>query len=413
MAAYEPLDLDYLSDLMGSHLGRLLDRYFRPRLLGRENLPPRGPAILAPNHSGNAFPYDAMVFDAVLWQRGGMTPEAKFRSTFEKELAFTWWMNPFGLDNFWRRGGGVDVTYDNFDRLMARGERIVYYPEGVPGIGKGFQNRYRLQPFKTSFVRLAAKHDVPVHPVYVVNGEWIIPFNFMLKPVDWFFSKVFHVPFLPLPGALLAISWPWVWYLSMPARLVFKIGRPIDVAARVRAAGISDPETADREPLARVAESIREEMQGELDRLVARYGRAPYHLRSLRRAFRDARGSRASMIPISWPVQWVRHDRDRRRPPARSRLHAVLRDFDLAAFYVPFGWPLLSLARAFRKPPCGYRGLPRNVAREQRGNFHWRLSERPLPPRSAACAATSEASPAKRDPEPAPPPVRAAGPASR
>ena len=413
MADYEPLDLDWLRDVMDGHLGTLLRRYYRPRLLGRENLPERGPAILAPNHSGTAFPYDAMVLDALLWDRGGRTREAKFRTTFEKELAFTWWMNPFGLDNFWRRGGGVDASYDNFERLIARAERLVYFPEGVPGIGKGFANRYRLQPFRTSFIRLAAKHGAPVHPVYVVNGEWIIPFNFVLKPVDRFFSRVFHVPFLPLPGALLAIAWPWIWYLSLPARLVFKIGRPIDVAARVREAGIADPTTADREPLARVADAIRAEMQQELDRLVARYGRAPYHVRSLVRAFRDGRGSRASMIPISWPVQWVRHDRDRRRPPARSRLHAILRDFDLAAFYVPFGWPLLSLARALRRPPCGYRGLPRHVAREQRGGFHWRLSERPLPPKPASGGAPVEAPRPARSGEPAPPPARAGGPACR
>jgi hypothetical protein len=88
------------------------------------------------------------------------------------------------------------------------------------------------------------------------------------------------------------------------------------------------------------------------------------------------------VLPIGWPVTFLRQERDRRRAPARHRWHGWLRDWDLLFFYVPFGWPLLSLARAWRRPPYGYRGLTRDAARRQRGDFLWRLSERPLvPPR--------------------------------
>jgi len=59
----------------------------------------------------------------------------------------------------------------------------------------------------------------------------------------------------------------------------------------------------------------------------------------------------------------------------------VRRDLDLVAFYLPFGWPLLSLARRLRRPPYGYRGLSARESREAQGNFIWRLCERPLPPR--------------------------------
>ena len=79
-------------------------------------------------------------------------------------------------------------------------------------------------------------------------------------------------------------------------------------------------------------------------------------------------------------LAYLRLERDRRRAPARNRLHALLRDWDLIGFYLPFGWPLLSLFRALRRPPCGYRGLSRDERRERQGNFLWRLSERPLPP---------------------------------
>ena len=106
-----------------------------PRIIGGEKLPRDGPIILAANHSGTAFPYDAIVLDFALWKRDDLVDDAKFRSVYEPELSLVWWMRPFGIDNLWRRGGGVDMTFDNFERLLQRGDRVIYYPEGVPGIG--------------------------------------------------------------------------------------------------------------------------------------------------------------------------------------------------------------------------------------------------------------------------------------
>ncbi|MDX1385762.1 MAG: hypothetical protein R3190_19070, partial [Thermoanaerobaculia bacterium] len=81
-----------------------------------------------------------------------------------------------------------------------------------------------------------------------------------------------------------------------------------------------------------------------------------------------------------WVWTFVRHHRDRLRPPARNRLHKWLRDWDLIGYYLPFGWFFLALARRWRKPPCGYRGLSREERREREGAFAWHLHERPLPP---------------------------------
>ena len=381
-ATYEPFDAGYCRELLKRVIGPLSEYYFRARVIGAENLPAHGPVVIATNHSGTAFPYDAIVFDFALWRRDGLRDDAKCRSVFEKELTLAWWMRPFGVDNLWRRGGGVDMTFDNFERLLQRGDRVIYYPEGVPGIGKGFQHRYQLQRFRTSFVRLAARYDVPIYPVSVVNAEWVMPFHVTFPPLDRLMQRFFHVPFLPLPAGLLALVFPWMWYLALPAHMTFVIGNPIDVWSVLHEVGVPGHDEPDRNAADRAAHRFRKLMQAQLDAHVARYGRRPYNARSLIGGLRRARsrGILRRVLPTGWPVAFIRHDRDQRRPPARNRLHGWLRDFDLLAFYLPLGWPLLSLARWLRRPPCGYRGMTREQRREAQGTFIWRLSERPLPP---------------------------------
>jgi len=380
---YEPFDPEYLEGVVAEAFAPAMRHYFRPRLVGAENLPKEGPAILAGNHSGNSFPYDGMVLDGMIWHREGF-PRRKIRALFEKELTTTWWMRPFGIDNFWRRGAGIDTTFDNFDRLLARGERLLFFPEGVPGIGKGFFRRYRLQRFSSSFVILAARHRAPVYPISIVNAEWTIPFCFTVPWLDRLAERLLRVPFIPLPAAPLGLLFPFLWYLALPVRMVFVIGEPIDVAALVEKAGETDLERPRREIMRRVADQVRERMQADLDHHVARYGKRPYNWRSLRRHLAANWRRLHRILPVGWVFAFVRHERNRRRPPARSRLHAFFRDLDLLAYYLPFGWPLIALLRRFRKPPYGYRGLTPKERREREGAFHWHLKERPLPPNDSA-----------------------------
>ena len=379
-APHDPFDRAFYEDALREVAGPIFEAWFRPAFFRREQLPADGPAIIAANHSGNAFPYDAMVLDALIYQAEGGSAR-KVRTVYEKELTLTWWMRPFGLDDFWRRGGGVDLTFDNFEALLRRGERLLYFPEGVPGIGKGFNHRYELQRFSTSFVLLGARANARVVPLHIINAEWVIPFSYTWKPLDRFFERHFRVPFLPLPWGVIAVLWPWAWYLALPAKMIFAFGEPIDVAGMVRREGITDLDRPDREMLNAVAGKVRRQMQAELDALVQIHGTRPYRpgewLRKL-----VAAGRRCwRLLPTGWPVAFVRFDRDRRRPPARNLLHRWARDWDLAFWYLPLiGWPLLQLARSWRKPPCGYRGLTPAERCEREGRWTWRLAERPLPP---------------------------------
>ena len=386
-AVHDPFDPEWCRGMVREVLGPMVESYFRAEIIGAERIPARGPLVLAANHSGNAFPYDGIVLDGLLWMRDGMHDADKFRTVYEYELSLRWWMRPYGIANFWRRGGGVDMTFDNFDRLLARGDRVLYFPEGVPGIGKGFNRRYRLQRFSSSFVLLAARHHAPVLPLHVINAEWLHPFGYCIPPLDWVMQRVFLVPFLPLPIGLLAVLMPWMWFLAFPVRLVFVVGEPIDVEGILREEGVTDLECPPRDRLRHAAERVRTIMQHQLTELVTVHGKTRYGFGSLVRALRRARPRALRATPLGWPLAFLQYERDLQRPPARNRLHAVLRDLDLLAFYLPVvGWPLLTLARHLRKPPYGYRGLSRAQVAELEGRYVWKLSEQPLPPRPASRA---------------------------
>jgi 1-acyl-sn-glycerol-3-phosphate acyltransferase len=380
---HDPIDWRYIESLNRGILGDVVDHWFRAEVVGAEKIPLTGPLIVAPNHSGNAFPHDAMVLDCLLWRHYGKGRAAKCRSVYTPQLAAVWWMRLYGLDNFWRRGGGVDMTFGNYDRLLERGDKVIYYPEGVPGIGKGFLKRYQLQHFHSSFVALAAKHRAPVYTVAVVNAEWVNPTSVTFEWLNAIFRKAVGLPFFPIPTVFAAALFPFVFYLAFPCRMVFVVGDPVDVRALLREEGETDLEHPERDAVLRVAERVRRLAQERLDAAVAEHGAKPYDVRGLFREMKKLKGRIWSRTPLGWPYAYLRHDRDRDRPPARNALHAFLRDWDILFFYLPLGWVGLALTRMLRKPPCGYRGLTRRERIEREGAFRWTLDTRPLPPRAS------------------------------
>jgi 1-acyl-sn-glycerol-3-phosphate acyltransferase len=384
-APHDPIDWAYISAVGKGFYGEITDHYFRAELLGAEKLPERGPLIVAPNHSGNAFPHDAVVLDLLLWRQAGLRRAGKFRTVYTPQLAAVWWMRPYGLDNWWRRCGGVDMTFVNFGKLLERGDRVIYYPEGVPGIGKGFLKRYQLQHYHSSFVVHAAKHHAPVYPVSVVNAEWVNPTSVTFEWLNRMAARFFRLPFFPVPTVFAAALFPFIFYLAFPGRMVFVVGDPLDVRTMLEEEG-QDPDAPERDALVRVAERIRARSQANLDRAVAAHGAKPWDLRGLVRSLRRIPGRIFRTTPLGWPWAFLQQERDRRRRPARSRLHAWARDLDILFYYLPLGWLGIAATRALRRPPYGYRGLsrPERIARE--GSFRWQLDQQPLPPREETIA---------------------------
>jgi 1-acyl-sn-glycerol-3-phosphate acyltransferase len=204
-------------------------RYFRVHSHGIEHVPARGAAILAANHGG-LLPIDGAL--VVLDVLARTDPPRAPRPIGDLFIPFLPWVG-----TLLSRAGVVSGSAGNFRHLLERGELVLVFPEGSPGIGKGFRRRYRLQAWRPGHAELAIRHRVRVVPVAVIGSEEAWP---QLARIDR--VHPFGAPFLPLP----AVPFP------LPVRHDIYYGAPIRLHERYAAADADDPER-----LRAAAEEIR------------------------------------------------------------------------------------------------------------------------------------------------------------
>jgi 1-acyl-sn-glycerol-3-phosphate acyltransferase len=184
--------------------------WFRTDVVGLEHVP-RGRVLLVANHSGQ-IPIDAMVIGAAMFLDA---PEPRVvRSMVEK------WVQtlPFVSVAF-QRVGQVLGTPDNARRLLALGEALLVFPEGVRGISKPFRERYHLAPFGHGFMRLALEMDTPIVPVAVIGAE---EQYVSLGNLDGL-ARLFRVPSVPLIPQLLLPG----GQLPLPVKYRIELGEPL------------------------------------------------------------------------------------------------------------------------------------------------------------------------------------------
>ncbi len=224
--------------------------YFRVTAEGVGHVPVRGPAILVANHAG-ALPYDGtMVHLAVSNEHPRRPRNVRFLVD-----DFVFRVPP--LARFIERTGGVPATFDNAMQLLRMGELVVIFPEGVEGVGKAFDERYRLRPFvHAGFVRLALKTGAPIVPVSIVGSEEIHPIVWKSEVL----AEPLGVPFVPFTP-----TFPWLGPLGLvplPSKWRIHFGRPVRLGRH--------PVQARNEAfVATEAERVRTRIQRRIDALLA------------------------------------------------------------------------------------------------------------------------------------------------
>ena len=224
----------------------LYEKYWRVDARGARNVPRTGPTILVSNHSG-ALPFDATMISCALEEARHPRAARFLYDRFVENLPF--------VPDFYRKAGGVVASRENAERLLAKGELVGLFPEGVSGLSKLYSERYVLQPFSGGCIRLALRYGAPIVPVAVVGAEEIYPLVGRLKAIGEMLGAPYLpvTPFFPLLGPLGLIPLPSKWRI--------RFGKPIEL----------DPmasERLDGTAVRALAEQVRRRVQGMVRRLL-------------------------------------------------------------------------------------------------------------------------------------------------
>lgn len=346
-------DPEYARSVCINVLDFLDKYYFRAKMVGFDTMPhtenPDTPLIYAGNHSGMAFPWDALVFASTIFRRQNYDEKHPVRALVAPALSRMRALHPFFIDNFWHRIGGVDATLDNFDELSNRKHQaVVVYPEGIAGIGKGFDRRYQLQRFSNSMLRMALKYRTDIVPVLTVNGEYINPYGYKVDIINQIAQKI-GIPFVPVgPLSTLISFFPWSFYFGLPARLTYVRGRTV----RIDELTDQTYDQITQKEMNRLRGVVQDHFQKELSEAVEIHGKDPYALEEITELWWENRDKISYILPTGWPLLFHEHERLFLEAKEKTSVHmdhsngaymaALIKNPDVLAYHLPgIGWPAL------------------------------------------------------------------------
>ncbi|MBU1670547.1 MAG: 1-acyl-sn-glycerol-3-phosphate acyltransferase [Actinobacteria bacterium] len=189
--------------------GPLLGWHFRVRTEGADNVPEDGGGVIVSNHRSYSDPlimgyaierYINFAAGSHLYGVPGTAPLMNLAGFFSMDI--------YG-------GDAGDRSLDTASRLLANGELVGIFPEGIESF-MHVNAVSKVSSFKTGFAKLALENRVPIIPVAIApeteKGLLKIP-------------GVLVTPFVRHPRAREGVD------LITYRRVTLRIGRPIDLSA--------------------------------------------------------------------------------------------------------------------------------------------------------------------------------------
>jgi 1-acyl-sn-glycerol-3-phosphate acyltransferase len=183
--------------------------WFRTEVHGIENVP-EGRVLLVSNHGGQ-IPLDGIVIACAMMLDA--KPPRFVRSMVERFISTL----PF-FSVWFPRVGQVLGTPENARRLLESDEALLIFPEGVKGISKTFDARYKLAPFGQGFMRLALETNAPIVPVAVIGAEEQYPSVAEIRKL----AQMLGLPAVPvIPQLFMGMLMP------LPTKYRLHFGEPL------------------------------------------------------------------------------------------------------------------------------------------------------------------------------------------
>ncbi len=353
---YDDFDPAFAESFVQNVYSLLNEIYFRIQFVGFDQPIQRNnsdaPVILASNHSGMALPWDATAFMAGLLKHFDYDHTKVCRALIAPALSKVGVLIPFFVPNFWKKCGGIDATYFNFETMMHHPfANLLIYPEGIAGIGKGFSKRYQLQRLSTSFVRMSLKYDTDIVPFSTVNGEYVNPYMYNIPPINWLVRRLTGIPFLPMGLlTLLLLFQPWFLYYSFPTKLTYVKGK------RIKRKDLSEKSFSEisEDEIRAIRDEIHQQMQTELDEAVRNFGKQPFKIVEFFKSVWRKRRYFPFIFPFGWPLlfsefqrQWEKEGEVKIEFGWKMVIRLFWKKPIVLAYFVPvLGWlPIIWLAK--------------------------------------------------------------------
>jgi len=224
------------------------EKWFGVTLLGLENIPAEGRAILFGNHSG-VLPVDGMMlYDGVINHLPNPRRIRFLVNEFIRKAPV--------LGDTIRGFGGVPADYETSVELLRNEEIVFFYPEAEKGTGKLFKDRYQLVDFHPGFVKAAIETGSTLVPVVTIGGDEIYPLLANLKPV----ADLMGAPYWPVTPFYPLLPFP-LNALPLPIKLLICVGKPFKLEYT--------PDKAEDRLLAlTIASDLRQDIQRHVDKLL-------------------------------------------------------------------------------------------------------------------------------------------------
>ena len=152
------------------------------------------------------------------------------------------------------RVGAVRACPENAERLLEKEGIVGVFPEGVHGIKKLFQERYRLQRFgRGGYIRLCLRMRAPIVPCAIIGAEESSPLLYRLEGL----TELLGLPYFPITPTFPFLGPAGL--LPAPTKWRMRFGEPINLDNY-------GPEAADDHVLVgRLSERVRSAIQAMLD----------------------------------------------------------------------------------------------------------------------------------------------------